>query len=275
VRPVRLGTGQLEQVLMNLAVNARDAMSGEGVITIRTRDVHVGTEMAAAASGPASGDFVEIAVADTGAGMSRETMDRIFEPFFTTKGLGEGTGLGLAVCYGIVRQAGGDISVTSAPGQGTTFTVRLPAAAGLADPAATSVATPAGQGSETLLVVEDERVIRELLVRALKSRGYQVLQAADGREAVEVAEAHPGPIHLLISDVVMPRMGGPEAARAIREARPGIACLFISGYAAESMFGSGAPEGSEFLAKPLTPDEIGRRVRALLDREGSPAIVAP
>jgi signal transduction histidine kinase/HAMP domain-containing protein/ActR/RegA family two-component response regulator len=275
VRPVRLGAGQFEQVLMNLAVNARDAMPDGGTITIRSRDLHLGAAETEGRPGLAAGDYVELTVTDTGAGMPRETLERVFEPFFTTKGLGEGTGLGLAVCYGIVRQAGGDITVASAPGRGTTFTIRIPAAPGVAEPMSEVSQMIASGGSETLLVVEDERMIRDLVVRALRARGYQVLQAADGKEALEVAAAHGGEIDLLLSDVVMPRMGGPEAARRLKLERPDLRCLFMSGYPAEQMFGAGAPEGSEFLAKPLTPDEVCRRIRSLLDRDGTPVAMAP
>jgi signal transduction histidine kinase/HAMP domain-containing protein/ActR/RegA family two-component response regulator len=275
VRPVRLGAGQFEQVLMNLAVNARDAMPGGGIITIQSRDLHLGAAEVEGRPGLTAGDFVELTVTDTGAGMPRETMERVFEPFYTTKGLGEGTGLGLAVCYGIVRQAGGDITVASAPGRGTTFTVRIPAAPGVVEPDTGSSQKISSGGTETLLVVEDERMIRELVVRALRARGYQVLQAADGKEALEVAAAHEGEIDLLLSDVVMPRMGGPEAARRLKEERPDLRCLFMSGYPAEQMFGAGAPEGSEFVPKPLTPDEVCRRIRTLLDRDGTPVAMAP
>ena len=275
VRPVRLGAGQFEQVLMNLAVNARDAMPDGGMITIRSRDLHLGAAEVEGRPGLAAGDYVELTVTDTGAGMPRETLERVFEPFFTTKGLGEGTGLGLAVCYGIVRQAGGDITVASAPGRGTTFTVRIPAAPGVVAAASSASTVISSGGNETLLVVEDERMIRELVVRALRARGYHVLQAEDGREALDVAAAHDGVIDLLLSDVVMPRMGGPEAARRLKESRPDLRCLFMSGYPAEQMFGAGAPEGSEFLPKPLTPDEVCRRIRRLLDRDGAPVAMSP
>ena len=273
LEPVRLGPGQFEQVLVNLAVNARDAMPGGGTITIATCNVTLGATELANIPGLTPGRFVELAVTDTGVGMPKETLDRVFEPFFTTKSLGEGTGLGLAVCYGIVRQAGGEITVTSAPGRGTSFRVWLPAAEGSPEHSIERSAAKSAGGNETILVVEDESAIRELLVRALRARGYHVLQAADGRDALEVAAAHDGKVDLLLSDVVMPRMSGPDAARLLKVARPGLRTLFMSGYPAGALFESGAIDAVEFLAKPITPDQVCRRVRDVLDGGATPTAV--
>lgn len=255
--PVRMGQGQLEQVLVNLVVNARDAMLSGGTITIRTRAVTVEAPTA-------TGQTVELAVQDTGAGMTRETLERVFEPFFTTKALGEGTGLGLAVCYGIVRQAGGEILADSTPGRGSTFRVRLPAVEGAPAIPAAERERPAG-GHETILLVEDERAIRELLARALTRRGYRVLSAMDGIEAMEQARMA-GTVDLLVTDVVMPRMGGPDLALGLRAIDAALPVLFMSGYTAEASLDEGALAGAEFIGKPFTPDELCRRVRILLDR---------
>jgi PAS domain S-box-containing protein len=268
VLPVRIGPGQFEQVLVNLAVNARDAMPEGGTITITSRSVHIGPEYVTERPGIEPGDFVEVTVRDTGSGMPQATLDRVFEPFFTTKSLGEGTGLGLAVCYGIIRQAGGDIAVTSEPGRGSSFRILLPASDAPPDVPDADAAAPA-RGHETVLLVEDERAIRDLLTRALTRQGYQVIAAEDGEAALAAAAAHPGEIDLLLTDVVMPRMRGPEVARRLRERAPALPVLFMSGYTAEDTLEGGTLALSEFIAKPFTTDDLGRRVRALLERESA------
>jgi CheY-like chemotaxis protein len=197
--------------------------------------------------------------------MDRATAERVFEPFFTTKQVGKGTGLGLAVCYGIVRQAGGVVTVSSEPGHGSTFSVFLPAMEGAADaPDAATHAQPAG-GSETLLVVEDDAPIRALLVRSLAARGYRVVQASDGEEALAAARVQDGRIDLLLTDVVMPRMGGPELTRRLRELLPHVQVIYMSGYTADALAEASGPVADGFLSKPFTPDEASRLVRAVLD----------
>ncbi|HET8770981.1 MAG TPA: ATP-binding protein [Gemmatimonadaceae bacterium] len=267
LRPVRIGPGQFEQVVMNLVVNARDAMPDGGMITIQTRNVTLDGSYAADHPDVSPGEFVELSVTDTGAGMDRRTLDRVFEPFYTTKALGEGTGLGLAVCYGIVRQAGGTIAVESEPGLGSRFRVCLPVAKEALDTDGAVQHAPA-HGHETVLLVEDERAIRQLLERALTKRGYNVLTASDGKDALVVADEAQGRFDLLISDVIMPRMGGPELVRRLRERRPALRALLISGYTAEAV-----PDidelGVAFLAKPFTPDELCARARSVLDGEAA------
>ena len=271
---VRVGAGQVEQVLMNLAVNARDAMPAGGVIRVSTRP----ETLAAAEAGPlglVAGPYVELRVADTGVGMPAEVAEQVFDPFFTTKAMGAGTGLGLAVCYGIVRKAGGAISVLSTPGVGSTFRVFFPATEAEPVVPALLLEPPVDGGRETVLVAEDERVIRELVERALSRRGYRVLAAGDGQDAMEVARAHEGRIDLLVSDVVMPRVGGPELARTLRRSDPALRVLFMSGYSADALREGQDVPGSEFVAKPFTPDELARRVRTLLDRRPAPALDTP
>jgi CheY-like chemotaxis protein len=206
-----------------------------------------------------------IAVSDTGVGMDRETRARIFEPFFTTKERGKGTGLGLATTYGIVRQSGGHIWLYSEPGEGTTFKAYFPLVEEeLTAPAA--VLAPASGGTETILLVEDDPSVRELSRLILERRGYEMLVAADPIEALAIVEGHPEPIHLLVSDVVMPSLSGPELARRVRELRPGLRTLFLSGYTEELVGAKGALKGVDgFLSKPFTPDALARKVRELVD----------
>ncbi|HEY0778234.1 MAG TPA: ATP-binding protein, partial [Gemmatirosa sp.] len=237
--PVLADPGQLEQVLLNLAVNARDAMLGGGVLFIGTRHVTVPTGAAAGATGDlAPGRYVAVDVRDTGVGMDAATLARIFEPFFTTKPAGQGTGLGLAMVYGIVAQTGGRVTVDSAPGRGTTFTVYLPALAAAAIPEpepepvparAEAPRAPDGAGT-TVLVVDDESAVRGAAARVLARRGYTVLEARDGVEALGLAERYAGPVHLLLSDVRMPGMDGRELARRFRVARPEARVLLMTGY---------------------------------------------
>ncbi|MCL4213669.1 MAG: response regulator [Gemmatimonadales bacterium] len=269
LRTIRMGTGQFEQVLVNLVVNARDAMPDGGVITVRTRNVDVTARAGATSAGPGPGRYIELSVQDTGVGMDPETLERVFEPFFTTKGPGEGTGLGLAVCYGIVEQIGGSISAVSARGKGTTFRVLLPAADEVSEPPASPWPRRSQGGHETILVVEDERPIRDLITRALMAHGYTVLTAADGEEALRVVATHPTRIDLLVSDVVMPGMGGPALARALRERFPWLQVLLMSGYTADALRDGEVPQGAVFVAKPFSPDDLARRVRDLLDPAGA------
>ena len=253
---VKVDRGQLEQVIVNLAVNARDAMPQGGRITIET-GAGDPDESVAGLAGDAP--MVKLVVTDTGTGMDAHTRARIFEPFFTTKQPGEGTGLGLATVYGIVRQSGGTIKVDSELGVGTTFTILLPRVEDTAAAATSPTTAPRG-GTETVLLVEDEAEVRSLLQAVLSEHGYEVLSGGRPSEAVEIAERHPGPIHLLISDMVMPEMGGPALARRLLSGRPEMAVLYMSGYT-DQMLGDTIP----FLQKPFTPDVILRTVRAALD----------
>jgi PAS domain S-box-containing protein len=258
--------GRLEQVLLNLVVNARDAMPKGGLLTITTSVVDLDAAYVARQVGAAQGRHVRLEVRDTGTGMTEDTKRRLFEPFFTTKPAGVGTGLGLATCYGVVRQAGGHLTVETQPGAGTTFCVYLPVASEEAIALSAAPRARARQGgSETILVAEDDLGVRRVLLRTLRALGYSVLEAVDGAEAVERARSHEGTIHLLLSDVIMPRLRGPDAARAIRELRPAIRVLFITGYAGEhdSTLWNEGP----VLGKPFTPDALAARIREVLDAD--------
>ena len=268
----QIDPGQFEQVIINLAVNARDAMPRGGRLTVETSNCTLDDTYMQQHPEVAPGDYVVLAVADTGIGMDSATQIRIFEPFFTTKEQGRGTGLGLAVCYGIVKQANGHLWVYSEPAQGTTFKVLLPRslaeeAVGAAKPAD----PPVSQGSETILIVEDEPVVRRLSVRALRERGYDVLEAGDGESALEVAQAHQGELSLLITDVVMPGMNGKELADRLSAERPDLRVLYISGYAEHAVVRQGVLlEGIAFLSKPFDLSELARTVREVLDKAQVP-----
>jgi CheY-like chemotaxis protein len=256
--------GQLEQVLVNLAVNARDAMPGGGTLTIDTCCVDL-DDADGAPLGLSRGQYVRIRVSDTGAGMTREVVERVFEPFFTTKPKGEGSGLGLATVYGIIRQAGGSAQIYSEPGLGTTFTALLPASESEEAVAEPTALKGGPGGGELILVVEDEDALREVTRRILIRNGHQVLTAADGIEAIEVAKAYEGEIHLLLTDVVMPHMLGKEVAERIQSIRPGIPVLFMSGYAQPILASHGTVEdGVTLLEKPFTEAGLLAKVRALL-----------
>ena len=262
---VRVDPGQLEQVVLNLAVNGRDAMPGGGTLTIATRNVDLDTNPSEAPALP-PGRYVQLSVADTGTGISPSDLQHIFEPFFTTKELGKGTGLGLATTYGIAAQAGGTVTVRSTPGAGSEFVVWLPArpAATATAPAPAGVAVDLTTGHETILVAEDEPQVRALVASVLRGRGYTVLAAASGPEALAAARAHDGPIHLLVSDVVMPRMSGPQLAEALGRERPDVPVLFMSGYA-DRAEGRGIPAHVPLVQKPFSLADLTRRVRAVLD----------
>ncbi|MBK9516143.1 MAG: response regulator [Anaeromyxobacter sp.] len=270
---VEVDPGQLEQVLVNLVVNARDAMPAGGTITISTAAVALGEAEARRFVEGAPGEFVRLSVADTGEGMDEPTRARVFEPFFTTKERGRGTGLGLSTVFGIVRQSRGFLGVSSAPGAGTRFDVFLPrdtAAAAAApaghDPEAPPARTRSGRSEEVLLVAEDEPQVRALLQRQLAAEGYTVLVAADGREAVALLERHAGRVDLLLTDMVMPNLGGPELARHFRERHPASPVIFMSGYAEPAADGVG-PRGADgvFVQKPFAVAELAATVRRLLD----------
>jgi len=258
--------GQLLQVVVNLAVNAREAMPDGGTVTIRTANVELERGRGAGDAGLA-GSFVLLEVVDNGCGMDAETRRRAFEPFFTTRGQGDGTGLGLATVYGIVRQCGGAIHADSEPGQGTVMHVFLPRSFGEAgaDATAPAAAPPtAAAGSETILLAEDEPSVREVTGRYLSGLGYDVLTVADGAEAMEVVRRSARPIDLLVTDVVMPEMGGRQLARNLDAVQPGVRVVYMSGHvdvAAESFTGAGV----NFIQKPFSLTELGRVVRRALD----------
>jgi CheY-like chemotaxis protein len=264
---VKVDPSQVEQVIVNLAVNARDAMPHGGALLLSTENTVVDEEAARRNPGVEPGRYVSLHVEDTGVGMDAGTMAQIFEPFFTTKEVGRGTGLGLATVYGIVKQSGGAIWVDSEKGRGTRFRILLPRVelpvAG--EPASDGPGSDAA-GSETVLLVEDEPSVRVLSRETLREHGYQVLEAGDGEEALRVAQAHDGPIHLLLTDVIMPRLRGRALADQLRRSRPAIRLLYISGYPDTSLLHQGVLEaGTPFLEKPFTPDTLVRRVRQALD----------
>jgi CheY-like chemotaxis protein len=290
---LRADPAQMEQVLLNLAVNARDAMPSGGVLQIETDEAFLDAAYAAAHPGVTPGRYVLLSVADTGSGMDDETRQRIFEPFFTTKGQGEGTGLGLATVYGIVQQSGGHIQVDSEVGFGTTFRIYFPVAVEEESipPRATahrltplSVESAAGAASrplgldetlrsapgETVLLVEDGDALREVLQRVLEELGYSVLVARDGEEALAVSAAQGGPIHILVTDVVMPNMGGRELAIELWKTRPETRVLFMSGYTEDAILHQGLRKATVgFIGKPFRPDFLASKVREMLDQADS------
>jgi PAS domain S-box-containing protein len=264
---VKVDLGGLEQVIMNLVVNARDAVVGTGRLTLETGVARLDADTARD-HGTAPGEYVFVAITDTGSGMSEEVAARAFEPFFTTKPVGKGTGLGLSMCEGIVRQAGGHITLDSGPGRGSTVRVFLPRAGDEPSPPITtpSAGSPA-RGRETLLLVEDEPLILRMAQRVLGELGYTVLSASDGFEALETLARHPGDVHLLITDVVMPKMSGRELAERVTALRPDIRVLYSSGYAADAMGEDGVlGTGINFLAKPYEPSRLADAVREVLDQ---------
>jgi two-component system, cell cycle sensor histidine kinase and response regulator CckA len=263
---VNADPGEVDRVLLNLAVNAQDAMPGGGRLTIETANVRLGPEDDA--DGAVPGEYVRILVRDTGIGMDRATKARVFEPFFTTKAPAEGTGLGLAVVYGVIRQSGGYITLDSQPGMGTTFRIYLPAAAAAVTPPGRAAAPLATlpRGNETILFAEDDRPIRLLISRVLERLGYRVLSAPDGAAGIEMARAHPGEIHLLLSDLVMPVVGGHELAAKLKEEKPELKVVFISGYAGHQVSSSDLQVGGVcFLQKPVSMDKLANTIRGVLD----------
>lgn len=266
---VKADPGQIEQVIMNLAINARDAMPQGGKLTIETMNAHLDEVYARRHVTVTPGPYVMLAVSDTGVGMDDETMNHIFEPFFTTKEPGKGTGLGLAMVYGIVKQSGGNIWVYSEPGQGTTFKIYLPVVADdHAMPLPVNHAAPGPRGTETILLVEDEEALRNLLVDILADEGYIILPAASGTEALEICAAHAEPIHLLVTDVVMPGMGGRQLVENLTATRPAMKILYMSGYTDNAIVHHGVLDaGTAFLQKPFTPVSVLRKVREVLDQK--------
>jgi CheY-like chemotaxis protein len=264
---VTIDPAQFEQAIINLVVNARDAMPAGGRLLIETRNVQVGEGAATESRDVRPGAYVMVAVTDTGQGIDHATRARIFEPFFTTKAPGQGTGLGLAMVYGFVRQSGGHIEVHSEPGRGTTFKVYLPREhQGAATSRSTVSVLEVPRGSETVLLVEDEQAVRKLSRFVLESSGYMVLEASGGPDALAIAQSHAGAIDLLVTDVVMPRMSGRQLANALGQLRPATRVLFMSGYTDEAILRHGVTEASPgFLQKPFSPIGLARKVREVLD----------
>jgi signal transduction histidine kinase len=265
---VHADPGQIEQVIMNLVVNARDAMPDGGRIVIETANAEVRARDATRHHDAAPGRYVVLAVHDDGVGMDAATQMRMFDPFFTTKGIGKGTGLGLSTVYGIVRQSGGFIECESAPGTGTTFRLHFPLREedrGAEASAPARVSAP--RGSETILLAEDEAPVRTVAARILRKSGYTVLEAADGHEALALWDAHGNRIDLVVSDMVMPNMGGRELATAVRARRPDVRLLFLSGYTEDvAQMGSLLAAGNVFLEKPFSEEKLASKVREALDR---------
>lgn len=267
LKPIKADPGQIEQVLVNLVVNSRDAMPQGGILTIETTNFESHAEFAVKHLGLAPGQYVVLTVSDSGCGMDEKTKARIFEPFFTTKEKGRGTGLGLSTVYGIVKQSGGSVWVYSELGKGTVFKVYFPQleeGPEFAKPALVETAVP--RGSETILVVEDEDVVRGLARKILEQAGYYVLDARGGEEALRLCRELPGPIHLLLTDVVMPETSGKEIAECMQKLRPLTRVLYMSGYTDDAIVHHGVLDSNvEFIQKPFTPIALARKVREVLD----------
>jgi two-component system cell cycle sensor histidine kinase/response regulator CckA len=269
---IHVDLGQLEQVLLNLSVNARDAMAAGGTLRLATENVELGpgesTELPA-------GSYVQLTVGDTGPGMAPEVLEHLFEPFFTTKERGKGTGLGLATVHGIVHQSGGRIRVESEPGQGTRFVILLPRANEAVETAPPRSFLPgrrSRRGSEVILLVEDEDNIREPAIEILESKGYKVLSAADAVQALATAEEHAGPIHILVTDVVMPGLSGNQLAQRLLRRRPELRVLYISGYPEDSISHHGVLDADQhFLQKPFPPGQFLEKIREVLDTRAAGA----
>jgi len=261
----RADAGQLEQVLMNLVVNAKDAMSAGGTLTIQTEKIVVDENHHRGPTFIRPGHYVMLSVSDTGMGMDKETQSRIFEPFFTTKEKGKGTGLGLSTVYGIVKQTGGYVMVQSEAGRGATFQIYLPRVDGVAEKHSVPVPHAALGGNETVLLVEDEESVRQLVRETLASKGYEVMEAENGEDGVAIAARHNGKIDLVITDVVMPGMGGRELVKQLAQTRPETKVLYLSGYTEDAIVSEGTIEsGAAFLQKPFTLQNLSRKVREVL-----------
>jgi signal transduction histidine kinase/ActR/RegA family two-component response regulator len=267
---VKADPGQIEQVIMNLAVNARDAMPRGGKLTVEIADAALDEEYAGRHAEVDPGPYVMLAVSDTGHGMDAETKSKIFDPFFTTKEKGKGTGLGLATVYGIVKQSGGNVVAYSEPGKGTTFKIYLPRVEeGAYETGKKKILEGESlRGSETVLVVEDDESVRSLVCRLLQEAGYTVLKAADGAEALKINEQHPETIHLMVTDVVMPGMGGRKLAERLGPLRPEMKILYMSGYTDNAIVHHGALDpGTAFLQKPITKENLLLKTREALEKE--------
>jgi len=263
---VNADAGQLEQVLMNLAVNARDAMPTGGKLTIETANVDLDESYAGRHIAVKPGPYVLLAVSDTGSGMDEATKQRLFEPFFTTKGPGKGTGLGLSTVFGIVKQSGGSLEVYSEPGRGSSVKIYFPRVDRPASIEAAGRQRPSLRGTETILLVEDDEMVRNLVRETLEREGYKVIGAADPLEALRIAEAHRGKIQMLITDVVMPKLSGKELAKTLVERRPEMKVLYMSGYTDSAIVNSGILQKEvAFLQKPFTPAALATKVREVLE----------
>jgi PAS domain S-box-containing protein len=269
LHPVLIDPGQLEQIIVNLAINARDAMPDGGALRIDTANVDIDEEYVASRPELSPGPHVRLRVSDTGVGMSRETVLRAFDPFFTTKPPGQGTGLGLATVYGIIKQAGGHSQIYSEPDIGTTFTVLLPATDQLITPTEPTLCSPVRRGEETILLVEDEQALREVTCRILTGAGYQVIIAENGAEALQAAEMHKGEIDLLLSDVIMPQMPGPQLARRLLEQRPSLRVLLMSGFAQPILDSGGYLDvGMTLIEKPFSGPGLLAKIAQIIERAG-------
>jgi PAS domain S-box-containing protein len=263
---IKVDPGQIEQVIMNLVVNARDAMPRGGKLTLEVSRVQLDAEFASAHRGIAAGDYVQLAVTDTGSGMTKEVQAQIFEPFFTTKEKGKGTGLGLSTVFGIIQQSGGTVWVYSEPGHGTTFKIYMPVAKDTAAETAAPAPVARPRGSETILLVEDEPGVRAIARGILSRAGYKVLEAADGAAALRLFESTKEPIHLVLTDVVMPGMSGRELVEELAKRKPELKVLYMSGYTDDTVVHHGVLDrGIAFLQKPIMPDALGKKVREVLD----------
>jgi CheY-like chemotaxis protein len=266
---VKADAGQLEQVLMNLSVNARDAMPKGGKLTLKTENVELDEEFVRRHVGSSRGPHVLLTVEDTGTGMDAATVSRIFEPFFTTKGPGSGTGLGLAMVYGVVKQSGGYIWVYSEQGKGSSFKIYLPHAAQAVETVvAKKPKESVKRGSETILLVEDDPAVRNLVTSMLESQGYQVLVSQDPGDVAAICEKHTGHIHLLLTDLILPGISGRDIAKHVGKLRPDTKVLFMSGYTDDALIHShGFDERFAFLQKPFSSGTLGAKIREVLDAE--------
>jgi len=262
---VRVDPGQVQQILLNLAINARDAMPTGGTLAIQTRNATLDEPTPMSHSIADAGQYVVLTVSDDGTGMGAATLAQIFEPFFTTKPKGRGTGLGLSTVFGIVEQSGGHLRVASTLGRGTTFEIYLPAVNERPQQIDEPRETPPARGTETILLAEDDEVLRTLTARILTSQGYRVLEASDGVEALRVADRHRGTLDLLTTDIVMPSMGGHDLANELSARRPGLKVLFVSGYTDDAVGRGELQPGDAFLQKPIDPKVLARKVRQMLD----------
>jgi CheY-like chemotaxis protein len=263
---VKADSAQIEQIIMNLAVNARDAMPTGGKLTIETLNVELGEDYAARHASTVSGPHVMLAVTDTGCGMDSKTQARIFEPFFTTKELGKGTGLGLSTVYGVVKQSGGSVCVYSELGIGTTFKIYLPCVhSALETESPAETIERIDTGSKTILIVEDDEALLRVTRQSLEEAGYTILAAQGPAEAIHISQSYAGPIHLMVTDVIMPGMSGVQLATHLSPLRTEMKVLYVSGYADDTIVHSGVPEsGLAFLQKPFSPKMLARKVGEVL-----------
>jgi CheY-like chemotaxis protein len=267
---VKADKNQIEQALMNLVTNARDAMPHGGTLTISTEEMEIDEGFILMNLFGEPGRYAVIAITDTGLGMDEKTKENIFEPFFTTKEVGKGTGLGLAMVYGTIRQHGGFINVYSSPGQGTTFRIYLPLVKGAVQSVEEEAASAFSKGNETVLLVEDDEAVRNSTKALLEISGYTVMEAADGEHAVRLFRQHRDAIQLVISDIIMPGQSGRDVYEELKKIKSGLKALFISGYPADMLTRKGIlADGVNFISKPLRPEALLEKVREILDKHGA------